>query len=466
MKAPHHSSLATFARSARVFVVEPTFDDLAAGELGPHKICADVASADWFDRQKVNTIDSTYIIRSESMSRIRTVVAGIGGRGAWAVSVINDSDDFELVGLIEAVRPKAELIVAEMGLKNVAVFEDVSSCLADLSFEALVVCTPDGTHAELAVPALQAGKYVLVEKPLDITEAKMEALIAADAHAGGRTFVGLNLRYAPLYEKIHELIQAGVLGQVLTIQADEFYDGGRTYFRRWNRRRDAGGGLWITKACHDFDLLYWMAGAAPVRVYADASLDYYKPRADAAPYCRDCALLADCPDRYEPSAKPELVTKPNMLGYRLNQLHEQVTGNRPDLCLFNSDKDTFDHGIATVSFANQVIGTYTVNVVTGVGDRRIRVSGTKATVDGHLTGTTLRVCYRDPTREEELDLADGLSGHGGGDKRLLSAFAGFVRGEPTPFVAPEEAAVAVRMGLAATRSCDEHRVVCMPPGNR
>ena len=201
-----------------------------------------------------------------------------------------------------------------------------------------------------------------------------------------------------------------------------------------------------------------MAGADPLRVYADASLDYYKPRDDAALYCRDCDLLADCPDRYEPSAKPELYEK---LGYRLAQLHEQATGNRPDGCLFNADKETFDHGVATVTFTNGVIATYTLNVVAGFTDRYMRVGGTKATVEGALSGKSVRVYHRDPARTEELDLTLEGGGHGGGDLKLLDAFAAFVRGEPVPFVAPADAAVPVRMGLAATEASDSNCVVTM-----
>ena len=395
------------------------------------------------------------------MFMIRVVVAGVGGRASWSVPTFDQSEDYELVGLVDKVRPVAELTASENGLTGIPIFEDIETCLDELPFDALAVSTPDGAHAEVVVPALREGKHVFVEKPLDITEPQLDAMIAADAEAGGRTFVGFNLRYAPLYVKVRELIQAGVLGRVLTIQADEFYDGGRTYFRRWNRLRQWGGGLWITKACHDFDLLYWLAGAAPVRVYADASLDYYKSRDDATLYCRDCALLDDCPDRYEAAADPKLADEGGSLGYRLARVREQATGQKPDLCLFNSDKDTFDHGIATVTFANNVVGTYTVNVVAGFTDRRIRIGGTKATVEGHLESPTVRLIHRDPARREELelDLSDG--GHGGGDAKILSAFAAFVRGEPVPFVAPEEAAVPVRMGLAATLSSDERRVVTM-----
>ena len=63
------------------------------------------------------------------------------------------------------------------------------------------------------------------------------------------------------------------VGRVLTVQADEFYDGGRGYFRRWNRLRSEGGGLWLTKASHDFDLLYWLSGrTAPLDLDVHAQL--------------------------------------------------------------------------------------------------------------------------------------------------------------------------------------------------
>lgn len=64
---------------------------------------------------------------------------------------------------------------------------------------------------------------------------------------------------------------------------------------------------------------------------------------------------------------------------------QSATGQRPDLCLFNSDGDTFDHGIATVHYENAIYATYTCNVISGFTDRRIRVSGTRGTLDGALT---------------------------------------------------------------------------------
>ena len=385
------------------------------------------------------------------MNKIRTVVAGVGGRGLWAVREVCGKEDYQLAGLLDTSPGTLHAVAEHFDVTDVPTFTDVHACVKELDFDAMVICSPDGTHAEVACPVLAAGRWVYVEKPLGVTHQQLDAIIDADRAAGGKTFVGFNLRFAPVYIKLHELIEQGVAGQVLTIQADEFYDGGRTYFRRWNRLRAVGGGLWITKASHDFDLLYWMAGADPVNVYASASLDYYGARADAALHCRDCALFDDCPDR--------LKVDPDGLIGKIFAAREKETGFRADLCLYNSDKDTFDHGIANVTFANNVIATYTVNVVTGISNRRMRVSGTKATLDGDLVSGHITIHHRDPSSTETIEAGSGEDDHGGSDHNLLDHFRDFIGGDTSRVVRPPEAAIAVRMGLAATKASDEKCVV-------
>jgi predicted dehydrogenase len=190
-----------------------------------------------------------------SAEKINVVVVGIGGRGSWAAKKLSAEPGFNLAALCEKNPGKLAYFQERNGLTDVPGFIRFADCLAQVDFDAVVVTTPDGNHAEIVLPALESGKFVFVEKPLEISVEKCNAIIEADAAAGGKTMVGFNLRFAPVYVKIKELIDRGELGKLLTLQADEFYDGGRTYFRRWNRQRDVGGGLWITKACHDFDLL-------------------------------------------------------------------------------------------------------------------------------------------------------------------------------------------------------------------
>jgi predicted dehydrogenase len=382
------------------------------------------------------------------MGRTRVAIVGIGGRGSWLVGAVARRSDVEIAALCDVFPKKAELAARKSGLTGVPIFDSFDRLLAQAPCDAVMVTTGDAHHAEAVVPALRAGKFVFCEKPLETTLARCQAIVAADTAAGGKTFVGHNLRYAPLYVKVKQMVAAGEVGDVLTIQADEFYDGGRTYFRRWNRLRSEGGGLWITKACHDFDLLCWLAGARPVEVSATAQRTYYVPKPDAARRCRDCALEATCPDR----------TSRVPADYR--QVHEESGGEPHDLCLFNADSDTFDHGITTITFDRGILATYTCNVVWGFSDRRLRVSGTKGTIDGNLDGKTLTLYRRDPARREDIPITVDLRvGHGGADQDVQDSFFAFVRGEAQPKCRPTDAAAPVLVGLAATLAGDEHRVV-------
>jgi predicted dehydrogenase len=384
------------------------------------------------------------------MKKVRVAVIGIGGRGNHFAAQLAKSNGASVAALVDSIPAKAEWAAKKWKLSKVPVYRDVAELLKRTAFDAALIATADAHHAEAAVPLLKAGKFVFCEKPLETTLKKCRAIVAADEAAGGKTFVGFNLRYAPAYATIKRCLDAGTVGRILTIQADEFYDGGRTYFRRWNGLRSEGGGLWITKASHDFDLLHWMAGTHPLEVHAVAAKSYYVPRKDAATRCRDCKLAPKCPDR-APETPPDLP-----------RITEESGGRPFDLCLFNTPSDTFDHGIATVAFEKDIFATYTCNVVAGFSDRRMRVSGTKGTLDGALSSQTVTFKQRDPSKTEQIPVEGDIhAGHGGADDVMLDSFLAFVRGKEQPKCRPREAAVPICMGLAATLSGDEHRTVKM-----
>jgi predicted dehydrogenase len=132
---------------------------------------------------------------------------------------------------------------------------------------------------------------------------------------------------------------------------------------------------------------------------------------------------------------------------------------RPDLCLYNSDKDTIDHGAVVVDFDNDVVATYTMSVISGFTNRRMRVGGTKAVIDGDLNSQQITICYSNPVRTETIMAAEGSDMHGGADFHLVPDFFAFMDGKTRPKVTPEEAMVSVRIGLAATESSDTGRTV-------
>jgi len=384
-----------------------------------------------------------------NQNRIKVAVVGMGKRAIWATQTLRDNDATEIVGLVDPVVEIAEFFRDKYSLGDCKCAFSLDSILEDC--DAVVVTSPDKTHADVAVPILEAGRYVYLEKPLDITLANCQRIIDADTAAGGKVFVGHNLRYAPVYSKAFELIRGGVIGDITTIEANEHYKEGCTYFERWNAFRAEGGGLWITKATHDFDVLNWFTGKKPISVTANAHLTYFDGKPGAAEYCPECQYENNCPEAY-----PGPFRLPEQFRELAEELYARGLGPRPGRCLFNTDTDTFDHGSVRVNYPDGVIATYTVNVISAHNERRIFIAGTKGSIDGSIMERHLTLRRRGGSDPEEMDLSGGpVDQHGGADTYVFRQFLEFVRGEDSTRCSPYEAALAVHTGLAARQSCDE-----------
>ena len=373
------------------------------------------------------------------MEAIRVIVVGAGGnRGAWFVGQLAGHRDYQITGLVDLISSAARAAAARHGLGTVPIFSSLDEALRAVACDAVLVATPDGYHVEPVCTALRHGAYVYVEKPLAITLEDCVAIVQADEAAGGRTMVGFNLRFAPLYRRLHQMIREGAVGRLLTIQADEFYYGGRTYFRRWNRLRKYSGGLWITKASHDFDLLCWLAGTLPRKVSASARLTHYVPKPEAGMYCHDCAIEADCPDSHFKIAHSGSVSSQQAA------VRAEAGAPPPDLCLFNSRKIplTMASPRSSLRTISWLLHSQRSGTVHRSKDPHRRQRGI---LEGSLTSPDL--LYWRQHQDATLDQAQRIplvvgededGGHGGGDLFVLNDFAAFVRGEPSQAIGPAE----------------------------
>ena len=140
--------------------------------------------------------------------------------------------------------------------------DDLETILADDSVEAVAVFSPANTHRDIAIRCAHAGKHVLMEKPLDITTARAEELVAACRKAGVKLGVVLQHRFRPAGMKLAEMLRNGDLGAIVgcsTIirlwRPQSYYDEpGRGSFAR------DGGGVLISQGIHTLDLMMSLAG--------------------------------------------------------------------------------------------------------------------------------------------------------------------------------------------------------------
>ena len=156
------------------------------------------------------------------MQQVKVAIVGIGGRGNWLVQSVARRQDAKVVALCDIIPQKAQHMAGVIQAPDTPVFTDISELLEKTACAVVMVTTGDANHAEVVLPALQAGKTLFCEKPRETTREKCRARIDADGGAGGKTFVGFNLRYAPVYATSKRLIDEGAIGRVLKLQAGEF----------------------------------------------------------------------------------------------------------------------------------------------------------------------------------------------------------------------------------------------------
>ena len=139
-----------------------------------------------------------------------------------------------------------------------------------------VVClaTPSGQHAAQAIAAAEAGKHVLVEKPLALSLVDADAMIAACDKAGVRLGVLLQRRAEPIFRQVYEAIRAGDLGEITMASVCMPYHRPQTYYDQaaWRGTWEQdGGGVLMNQGIHFVDLLLWLMGEDPVRISARAA---------------------------------------------------------------------------------------------------------------------------------------------------------------------------------------------------
>jgi predicted dehydrogenase len=358
-----------------------------------------------------------------------------------------------VTGVFDLIPERASYALERFGMKGVKVYRDLDELLNDSQAGAVFVGSPDCAHGESVIPALQSGRHVFCEKPLATTLRDCDAIAKAARKARGVLYLGMNLRHSPVHEAVQRILMQGEIGRPLLVEANEYYYGGRTYFRRWNRLNKHGGGLWITKGTHDFDILNWLTGGTALRVSAFSSLSHYKPRKGAAKSCRDCTFLDTCPDACDINAAKDFSSE-------LASITEKVTGRRRDLCLYNSDKDTFDNGQALIEYDNDIRASYTLSVVASRSTRQISVTGTEGLIEADMGEGVVKLTQRHSGKTVTHDLKPLMNaGHGGADDKLLNDFFDCCSSGRSPKSGWADGRASILVGLAARKSCDTKRTV-------
>lgn len=192
----------------------------------------------------------------------RKLRVGIIGCGAIAVEKhlpsLQKIKEVEVVAFCNRNNEKAEMAAKDFGTADSKIYSDYKEMLKDETIDVVHVCTPNSSHGEIAIAALESGKHVMCEKPMAKTAAEAKRMLAAAKNSGKKLTIGYNNRFRPDSQYLHKAASRGDLGEIYYAKAHAIR---RRAVPTWGVFLDEekqGGGPLIDIGTHALDLTLWM----------------------------------------------------------------------------------------------------------------------------------------------------------------------------------------------------------------
>ncbi len=200
------------------------------------------------------------------MNDLRVGILGFGGAG-MAHAVVYDRLPGCTVTRVFDPKPQAHRRAAEI-VPKASVFDSMDGFLDEL--DVVSVCTPDDTHAEYIAAALARDVHVLTEKPLTCSVDGIRTIKTAESASAATVGVLHQMRFVPLFQKMKEAVDSGVLGALAFIEGYYVHDLTVRAFKYDDWRATSDATPMVYAGCHFVDLLRWLTGEEPHEAFAMA----------------------------------------------------------------------------------------------------------------------------------------------------------------------------------------------------
>ena len=207
--------------------------------------------------------------------KLGVLVHGAGWVSTQHIMAYTKNPHTEVVAVSSRKLSSARTRAEEAGLEDIGLYDNYEQALSHDGVDIVCVCTPQRFHAGNTIAAAEAGKHVVIEKPIANSPDEMRAMREAVHKAGVRTVVSFVLRWNPLFETIKAMVADDALGDVFYVEADYQHDIA-SWWTGWDEARKTSTGVsaFLTGGCHAIDSLRWFAArgefeaAQPVEVFA------------------------------------------------------------------------------------------------------------------------------------------------------------------------------------------------------
>lgn len=368
---------------------------------------------------------------------VTAIVIGAGARGiTYAGYALQYPQSLSIVGVADIDPDRKQLMAQNHNIPVQHQFSDWSEVFKKKKFaDTVIISTPDHLHYAPCMKALEMGYDVLLEKP--IAQTAQECLdISRQAKKYDRV-VGIChvLRYAPYFIALKEALDAGTIGEVVSVQhfeAIRFHHFAHSYVRgNWHSSK-ATTPIILAKSCHDLDLIRWMLNKKCEQVSAFGDLTLFKAGnapANSSDRCLNCSVESKCPysavkiylkerkylyvfDMPEDKSKHE--------AFLIDKLKTTDYGK----CVYRCPNDQCDHYAMTMKFEGGLTAGFNMEAFTSYGGRHTRIMGTKGDIVGNMKQFTITDFLTNQKTVWNEDIRDlpGYEGHAGGDWGIMKDF--------------------------------------------
>lgn len=293
----------------------------------------------------------------------------------------------------------------------------------------VMVFSPNCYHREHIEAAFKAGKNVFSEKPLATTIEDCQGIFDAHKKSGLLFATGFVLRYSPIYRKVKEILDSGIIGKILSIDANENVTPahGSYIMKNWRRYTKYAGPHILEKCCHDLDLINWLTCSIPSKVASFGDLNFFKPE----------------------NAR---------FGKKYNdQFNITWADPHGEKCAFKSDKDIIDNQVAIMEFRNNIRVMFQATLSNAIPERRMYFSCTE--------GTMIAELYAGEVKYKRIDSSElityrpsGPDLHGGGDRIIMESLYQSMINDTEPECSGEEGLESSVTALAIDKARIEGKV--------
>ncbi|MBQ7474429.1 MAG: Gfo/Idh/MocA family oxidoreductase [Clostridia bacterium] len=382
--------------------------------------------------------------------KIKIAVIGLGSRGnTYAESAVLFPDECEIVACADILPDRVKRFGDKYGVAEDMRFSSGEELLAreklaDVAF----ICTMDRLHYPHATAALNRGYHLLLEKPISPVLSECIEIADLAKEKGLEVIVCHVMRYTNFYRKLKELVDSGIIGDIVCVEAYErvvYWHQAHSFVRGNWSNAERSSPMILQKCCHDMDILYWIIGKKSVAVSSFGSLSHFKASeapegatercTEACPHYHTCPYSVD--KNYLEWGRRGVFTWPIDVVSQvptMEALEEALRTGPYGRCVYHCDNDVVDHQVVNILFEDGVTANFSMCPFTAEGGRKIVVMGTKGDLNGFLDQDKIvfspfidRFSDHSVTYPTE-DVEDNF-GHGGGDYAIIRDLLALLTGK-------------------------------------